>query len=55
MKKSILKRKDLIMDKKILVQIVNKHCTNIVEKTSGIAPEYLGSHETHNSMSKMYL
>ena len=35
--------KDRIKDGKILLEMFNKHCINIVEKTSGIAPKNLGN------------
>ena len=38
-----IKAKDEIRDEKILVEIFNNHCINIVEKSSGSAPKSIGN------------
>ena len=38
-----IRRKDLMKDEKILVEMFNTHYINIAEKTSGIAPKDLGN------------
>ena len=64
-----IKTNDCIKDESVLVEMFNEHFINIVEKTSGIAPESLGDsslsendektvskilkHENHPSVSKI--
>ena len=56
-----IKTNDCIKDKSVLVEMFNNHYVNIVEKTSGIAPESLGDSsllendgETVNKILKHY-
>ena len=39
-----IRTKDLLKDEKILVEMFNEHCVNIVENTSGIVAKNLGNH-----------
>ena len=66
---SLFKKNDFIKDESVLVEILNNHYINIVEKTYDIAPESLGDsslpendeetvnkilkHENHPSVSKI--
>ena len=56
-----IKTNDYIKDESVLVEMFNNHYINIVEKTSGIAPESLGDsslpendEETVNKILKHY-